>query len=72
MGPLLFFGSGPGKPLPSIDDFPVAKHTKGNARDLILPLQLSPCEIMLNDPVNFLLINDTIYGTIILSGEDDE
>jgi hypothetical protein len=32
MGPFLFFGSGPSKPLPSIDDFPVAKHTKGNAR----------------------------------------
>jgi hypothetical protein len=25
-----FFGSGPGLPLPSLDDFAVAKHTKGN------------------------------------------
>jgi hypothetical protein len=32
MGPFLFFVSGPGKPLPSIDDFPVVKHTKGNAQ----------------------------------------
>jgi hypothetical protein len=32
MGPFLFFGSGPGDPLPSIDDFPIAKHTKGNAQ----------------------------------------
>ena len=34
MGPFLFFGSGPGEPLPSIDDFLVAKHTKGNAQGI--------------------------------------
>jgi hypothetical protein len=30
--PFLFFGSGPGDPPPSIEDFPLAKHTKGNAQ----------------------------------------
>ncbi|MDR7052608.1 hypothetical protein J2X54_005113 [Duganella sp. 3397] len=31
LGPFMFFGGEPGAPLPSIADFPVAKHTKGNA-----------------------------------------
>ena len=31
LGPFLWFGGKPGKPLPDISGFPVAKHTKGNA-----------------------------------------
>ncbi len=31
LGPFKFFGGAPGAPLPSLADFPVAKHTKGNA-----------------------------------------
>jgi hypothetical protein len=31
LGPLLFFGSSAGSPLPNIESFKVAKHTKGNA-----------------------------------------
>lgn len=31
IGPFLFFGSEPGKPLPPIDQFRIAKHSKGNA-----------------------------------------
>lgn len=31
LGPFLFFGDLPGKPLPSIDTFKVAKHTRGGA-----------------------------------------
>jgi len=31
LGPFLYFGSDAGRPLPVIDEFPVAKHTKGNA-----------------------------------------
>lgn len=31
LGPFLFFGGLPGAPLPSLDDFKVAKHTKGDA-----------------------------------------
>lgn len=30
LGPFLYFGAEAGKPLPSLDDFKVAKHTKGN------------------------------------------
>ena len=30
LGPFLFFGDAPGRPLPPLDDFKVAKHTKGN------------------------------------------
>lgn len=30
LGPFLFFGDEPGLPLPSLDAFKVAKHTKGN------------------------------------------
>lgn len=30
LGPFLFFGAAPGLPLPSLDAFKVAKHTKGN------------------------------------------
>lgn len=30
LGPFLFFGAEPGFPLPSLDAFKVAKHTKGN------------------------------------------
>lgn len=32
LGPFLFFGATPGTPLPSISDFRIAKHTKGNAK----------------------------------------
>jgi len=32
LGPFLFFGAEPGKPLPDISDFRIAKHTKGNAQ----------------------------------------
>ena len=32
LGPFLWFGGTPGKPLPDITGFPVAKHTKGNAQ----------------------------------------
>jgi len=31
LGPFLFFGGVAGKPLPSLDGFKTAKHTKGNA-----------------------------------------
>ena len=31
LGPFLFFGSEPGHPLPSLEEFPVARHTKANA-----------------------------------------
>ncbi|EEY50057.1 hypothetical protein VIH_003068 [Vibrio cholerae CT 5369-93] len=31
LGPFLYFGDKPNKKLPDISDFPVAKHTKGNA-----------------------------------------
>jgi hypothetical protein len=31
LGPFLWFGGEPGKPLPDISTFPIAKHTKGNA-----------------------------------------
>jgi hypothetical protein len=31
IGPFLFFGGAPGKPLPSIDQFRTAKHTKANS-----------------------------------------
>lgn len=31
LGPFLWFGELPGKPLPDITGFPVAKHTRGNA-----------------------------------------
>lgn len=30
LGPFLFFGAGPGLPLPSLDAFNMAKHTKGD------------------------------------------
>lgn len=30
LGPYLWFGGTPGNPLPNIEGFPVAKHTKGN------------------------------------------
>lgn len=32
LGPFLWFGGKPGKPLPNIMGFPIAKHTKGNAK----------------------------------------
>ena len=32
LGPFLYFGGVPGEPLPDIDSFKVAKHTKGNAK----------------------------------------
>lgn len=31
LGPFMFFGGEPGDPLPSLADFRIAKHTKGNA-----------------------------------------
>ena len=31
LGPFLWFGSGPGKPLPDLKKFKVARHTKGDA-----------------------------------------
>jgi len=31
LGPFMFFGGEPGAPLPSLADFPIAKHTKGDA-----------------------------------------
>ena len=34
LGPFLWFGGLPGEKLPSLDDFPLAKHTKGNAQGL--------------------------------------
>ncbi len=30
LGPFLFFGAEPGLPLPSLDAFKIAKHTKGD------------------------------------------
>ena len=32
LGPFLFFGGGPGSPLPSLEDFKVAKHTKADTQ----------------------------------------
>ena len=32
LGPFLFFGGGPGQPLPDLNAFNVSKHTKGDAR----------------------------------------
>jgi hypothetical protein len=32
LGPFLWFGGVPGQPLPDIQDYPVARHTKGNAQ----------------------------------------
>ena len=32
LGPFLWFGAAPGKPLPDLDRFQAAKHTKGNAQ----------------------------------------
>lgn len=32
LGPFLWFGGTPGMPLPDITAFPIAKHTKGNAK----------------------------------------
>lgn len=32
LGPFLWFGGRPGKPLPDITSFPIARHTKGNAK----------------------------------------
>jgi hypothetical protein len=32
LGPFLWFGGPPGQPLPDIESFPIAKHTKGNAQ----------------------------------------
>ena len=34
LGPFLWFGDSPGKPLPDIRELPVAKHTKGNAQGI--------------------------------------
>jgi hypothetical protein len=34
LGPFFWFGGTPNKPLPDITSFPVARHTKGNARGL--------------------------------------
>lgn len=32
LGPFLFFGAGPGKPLPSVESMRSGRHTKGNAQ----------------------------------------
>tara|TARA_B100000315_G_C14567613_1_gene583793 strand:- start:50 stop:547 length:498 start_codon:yes stop_codon:yes gene_type:complete len=32
LGPFLYFGSEPGEPLPTLESFPVARHSKGNAK----------------------------------------
>lgn len=32
LGPFLYFGDAPGKRLPDIESFKIAKHTKGNAQ----------------------------------------
>ena len=32
LGPFLFFGGGPGQPLPDLNSFKVSRHTKGNAQ----------------------------------------
>jgi hypothetical protein len=32
LGPFLWFGAAPGKPIPSIEAFRVAKHTRGNSK----------------------------------------
>jgi len=37
LGPFLWFGCEPGKPLPSLKDFKVGKHTKANAEGVKLP-----------------------------------
>jgi hypothetical protein len=37
LGPFLWFGGTPGKPLPDLSQFKVAKHTKGNAHGLKAP-----------------------------------
>ena len=31
LSPFYFFGSGPGRPLPCLNELPIAKHTKGNS-----------------------------------------
>ncbi|WP_252274007.1 hypothetical protein [Pseudomonas subflava] len=31
LGPFLYYGAAPGQPLPSLESFKVARHTKGNA-----------------------------------------
>ena len=36
LGPFLWFGGTPGKPLPDLSVYPVAKHTKGNAQGIKL------------------------------------
>jgi hypothetical protein len=36
LGPFLWFGGLPSKPLPDMDSFPVGKHTKGNAQGVKL------------------------------------
>ncbi len=36
LGPFLFFGGAPGKPMPSLSGLPVAKHAKGNAEGVKL------------------------------------
>jgi hypothetical protein len=34
LGPFCWFGGEPGKPLPDISTFPIARHTKGNAKGM--------------------------------------
>ena len=36
LGPFFWFGDPPGRPLPDLSAYPVAKHTKGNARGVKL------------------------------------
>lgn len=37
LGPFLWFGAPPKQPLPDLSQYPVAKHTKGNAQGVKLP-----------------------------------
>lgn len=37
IGPFLWFGAPPGRPLPSLKEYPIAKHTKANAQGVKLP-----------------------------------
>jgi hypothetical protein len=37
LGPFLWFGGSPGQRLPDLDNYPIAKHTKGDSRGVKLP-----------------------------------
>lgn len=36
LGPFLWFGGGPGEPIPDLSQFPLGKHTKGNSKGIKL------------------------------------